>query len=202
MDIDNIDGSKASKPQTEFKISLVLSKLSDFYRQSLWSQAQPHGISPIQVQLILFVRNHSSALNKVSHLAKEFQMTKATISDSVRVLVDKKLLRKVSEVNDKRSFSLQLTTRGEELANAIESHQDDFLKVLSKLESGKKVGLFKGLFELLNKLNEEGLIPIQRMCFNCGFYDGDKQSSHRCSFLQKTLETADIRIDCDDFESK
>ncbi|MBO3698018.1 MarR family winged helix-turn-helix transcriptional regulator [Roseivirga sp. E12] len=200
--MDIIDDNKASESETEFKISLVLSKLSDFYRQLLWSQAQPHGLSPIQVQLILFIKNHSSALSKVSQLAKEFQMTKATISDSVRVLVDKNLLRKVSEINDKRSFSLHLTTRGVQLANTIESYQGDFHKALSKLGTEKKTNLFKGLFELLDRLNEEGLIPVQRMCFNCSFYHGDKENSHMCSFLKKNLQTTDIRVDCGDFKSK
>ncbi len=186
---------------TDYKVTMLISKLSDFFRQSLWSKAQPLGISPIQVQILLFIKYHNLRWNKVSHLAKEFQMTKATISDSVRVLLKKQLLEKVTVEEDKRSFYLKLTSLAEKITEEAEGFTDNLESALSQLGSSKKGKLFEGLYGLLDQMNELGLIPVQRMCFGCSFYEGDKVSRHGCSFLKKKLNTDEIRVDCEEYNA-
>jgi len=46
-------------------------------------------VSPIQIQILLFCASHKQENLKVSFLANEFDLTKATISDSVKVLIKK-----------------------------------------------------------------------------------------------------------------
>lgn len=201
MDLNSPFDLTDQHSNTDHKITVVLSRLSDLYRQLLWSKAQPIGISPIQVQLLLFIKHHSSDLNKVSHFSKEFQLTKATISDSIRVLVEKQLLEKVSEKADRRSFYLKLTLKGESLASEAEGFTIRFQDVLNEIGQPKKDVLFESLYGLLNELNQSGVIPVQRMCFGCNFYEGDKTNQHNCTFLKRKLNTSEIRIDCAEFKS-
>lgn len=200
MDLNSPFDLNTQHNNTDSKITVLLSRLSDFYRQSLWSKAQPLGISPIQVQILLFIKYHEAKLNKVSHLATEFQMTKATISDSVRILVNKGLLKKEVSKEDKRSFNLILTTAAQSLTSEAESFTSGIQETLSSLKVGDKNTLFESLYRLLDQMNESGVIPVQRMCFGCNFYEGDKSTTHRCTFLKKKLNSTEIRIDCEDFK--
>ncbi|MBK8506099.1 MAG: MarR family transcriptional regulator [Saprospiraceae bacterium] len=61
---------------------------------------------------MIFIANHAKQMATVSYLALEFHVTKATISDAVRVLEQKQLLEKTADKNDARSFFLQLTKKG------------------------------------------------------------------------------------------
>ena len=77
----------------ESKILNGLERLSEALKALLWEKAKTLGISPIQIQILLFVSNHQTDICNVSYLAKEFNLTKATISDSVNVLLKKKYLK-------------------------------------------------------------------------------------------------------------
>lgn len=201
MDLNSPFELNGQHENVRHKIAVVLSKLSDSYRQLLWSRAQPLGISPIQVQLLIYVKHHTSSLNTVSHLASEFQMTKATISDSIKVLVTKGLLEKVASEEDRRSFHLKLTTSGKSITEKAEGYTREVQKQLSKMDDRKAETLFQSLYELLDALNEEGVIPVQRMCFGCIYYRGDKATKHHCTLLKKKLQNDQIRIDCAEFEA-
>ena len=201
MDLNSPFEPKKQHEDTGHKIAVALSKLSDLYRQLLWSKAQPLGISPIQAQLMIHIRHHDSSHNTVSHLAKVFQMTKATVSDSVRVLVNKGLLQKVASEKDKRSFYLELSASGRKVTDEAEGYTKEIQHQLGKMDKVRSEALFKGLYDLLDGLNQQGVIPIQRMCFGCAFYQGDKDSSHHCTLLKKNLQTSQIRLDCAEFEA-
>lgn len=88
---------------TESKIIASLERISQAFRVLLWQQSKEHSLSPIQVQVLIFLLHHSNEKRKVSYLADEFNMTKATISDTVKTLEQKDLFpknlnRKILEV--------------------------------------------------------------------------------------------------------
>ena len=76
------------------KTVAALERISQVYRLLLWDHAKDLGLSPIQIQLLIFVGHHKAALCNVSYLAKEFNVTKPTISDAVRVLFQKGTIEK------------------------------------------------------------------------------------------------------------
>ena len=68
------------------KISAGIEKLSSVFRVLIWEQAKNLGLSPIQIQILIFLNYHSEHLATVSYLAKEFSLTKPTISDAIKIL--------------------------------------------------------------------------------------------------------------------
>ena len=66
------------------KIVAGLERLSHVFKTLLWEKAKQHGLSPIQIQLLIFIQYHSDEKNTVSYLAKEFSVTKPTVSDAIR----------------------------------------------------------------------------------------------------------------------
>src|SRR3954470_21814431 len=97
------------------RLVLSLQRLTDMLKAMQGEQARLLGITPLQLQILLFVGYHSPAVNKAANIAAELQVSRPTISDAVGSLVTKGLLEMHNDKRDRRSFSLVLTTTGTEM---------------------------------------------------------------------------------------
>ena len=183
-----------------FKILNGLERLSEALKSLLWEKAKLYGISPIQIQILLFVANHKTEISNVSYLAKEFNVTKATISDAVRELLKKEYLEKDYSPTDNRRYNLLVTPSGEELVTDLAEYASVFHEELSSFDEGELGSIFDTLSKLIYRLNQRGVIQVQRTCYNCKYYDGDKKKKHYCKLLKSKLKAHEIRIDCHEFE--
>ena len=183
------------------KIVVTLEKFAEVFRVLLWDKAKENDLSPIQLQILLFLSFHSPDQRKVAYLAREFNMTKATISDAVKTLINKELITKEKDTADTRSFFLNLTVKGKNTADKVASFSAALQGSVAELDAQSKENLFHGLYTLIQNLNQKGVIALQRMCFNCRFYRGDKKQTHFCQLLKTPLKNRDLRIDCPEHES-
>ncbi|MBX2966126.1 MAG: winged helix-turn-helix transcriptional regulator [Cyclobacteriaceae bacterium] len=183
----------------ESKIVVALERVSEAFRVLLWNESKEFALSPIQVQILIFLLFHTQEKCKVGYLADEFNMTKATISDSVKVLLQKKLVDKIQDEYDTRSFTIRLTPKGKEIAKKSSLFTGQFEKPLNQLTLSQKEVMLNGLLRLIYDLNRAGVITVQRMCFTCNHYEvtGSKQY---CTLLQATLHDKDLRVDCPEHE--
>ena len=101
------------------KITFALERISLVFKSMQLDQSKKNNMSPIQTQILIFLLYHSPIHHKVSYLAQEFNLTKATISDSVKVLIQKGLIQKKTDPQDSRSFSLNLTSEGKSKPNLL-----------------------------------------------------------------------------------
>jgi DNA-binding MarR family transcriptional regulator len=177
------------------KVIVTLERLSEAFRVALWQEAKDLGLSPIQIQILIFLLYHRAEQRKVSYLAREFNLTKPTISDAVRVLEVKGLIQKTAEPGDSRSYSMALTETGRLVAERTAHFANVFRSSLTKLGEAEKQVLYHGLLSLIDGLHQRGIIMQQRMCSNCRFNSGTLQEPY-CTLLQKKLQTADLQIDC------
>ena len=183
------------------KIVSGLERLSEVFKLMLWQKAKMVGLSPIQIQILIFIAYHKTALANVSHLAREFNVTKPTISDAVRVLEKKGLVSKDYSSEDSRRYSLMLTPEGQNMVGDTEKFAAPLKSQLDHFELQQLEDFFGTLSALIYKLNSSGILQVQRTCFNCKFYQKNKSSDY-CNLLQKPLHQTDIRLDCPEFEEK
>lgn len=183
----------------ESKIVVALERISQAFRVLLWDEGKEAGLSPIQIQLLIFIRHHSEEKSKVSYLAKEFNLTKPTISDAVKSLEQKGLITKKTEPNDTRSYSIHLTSKGKSLAESSSHFAHEIQQPIDKLSNGDKENMLLNLLDIIRHLNNSGVISIQRMCYTCRFHTM-KGQSHYCNLLQSKLNPKDIRVDCPEHE--
>ncbi|EDP71308.1 transcriptional regulator [Flavobacteriales bacterium ALC-1] len=183
------------------KVVAGLERISEAYKVLLWEKAKLLGLSPIQIQILIFVSYHSQNLCNVSHLAKEFNLTKPTISDAIRVLLKKELIIKTFPSTDSRSYAVQLTVSGKKVVKETEHFADPIKQELNTLSNSEQESLFESIYQLIFKLNQVGILSVQRTCLGCRFYE-EKGSQSYCNLLEKALKSNDIRIDCDEFQLK
>lgn len=180
------------------KIVAGLERISEVFKVLLWEKAKMVGLSPIQIQLLIFIAFHKPALCNVSHLAKEFNVTKPTISDAIKVLDQKGMIVKDFSSSDSRSYSIQLSPLGRKIV----TETNDFAGALkTQIDTFRQTDLddvFKTLSELIYKLNRNGILTVQRTCYGCKFYQKNETADY-CNLLEKPLLTQDIRLDCPEF---
>lgn len=186
---------------TASKVVAALERLSEAFRVLLWHEAKQHGLSPIQVQILTFLLHYPDALKTVTQLASHFNMTKATISDAIKTLESKNLLKRKADVYDNRSHILLLTKEGRGIGKKVEKFANPMQQSVSLLTSEKQAGMLEQLMVLIQDLNHNLIITQQRMCFNCQFLE-KKGKLHYCQFFKTTLKAGDLRVDCPAFESK
>ncbi|WP_440121076.1 MarR family winged helix-turn-helix transcriptional regulator [Tenacibaculum sp. Ill] len=185
----------------ESKIVVALERISEAFRVLLWSESKENSLSPIQIQILIFLLFHSEEKCKVSYLAEEFNMTKATISDSIRVLLKKELVQKFNNPSDTRSYIIGLTNQGKQIAEKSANFTLNIEKPLSSLPENQKKDILTGLLKVIYQLNQAGVITIQRMCFTCSYYQNEN-NEHFCKLLQSKLSSKELRIDCPEHEFK
>ncbi len=178
------------------KIVAGLERLAQVFRQLLWDQAKEHQLSPIQVQILIFIRYHRPEYNNISNLAREFGVTKPTVSDAVKTLEQKNLVLKIGDPGDSRRSSLQLTQQGEDIALKSARYAAPFAGWLEGIPAEEKENLWKQIAGLILSFNRAGIISAQRTCYNCRYYGPE---GHYCGLLNRQLLLKDIRIDCPEF---
>lgn len=181
------------------KIIAGLERLSQVFRILLWEKAKEHSLSPIQIQLLIFIRHHSSDKTTISYLAREFNFTKPTISDAIKALGQKKLIKKFTDHSDSRSYTIQLTPSGKKVVLETENYANPLTELISKARETDKAVLWENISNLIVSLNKLEVISVQRTCFNCKYY-AINSNKHFCNLLDQKLLTQDIRIDCHEFE--
>lgn len=191
---------KIQDQKIESKIVVSLERISEAFRVLLWNESKKNSLSPIQIQILIFLLFHPKEKCKVSYLAKEFNMTKATISDSIKALDRKGLITKESDSNDTRSYTISLSEKGTVVARQSSIFTKPIEKNIEELTINQKEIILDGLLNLIASLNRADVITIQRMCTTCSNYMYSN-NTHYCKLLELELKTTELRIDCPEHQS-
>lgn len=178
------------------RLLLSLQRLSDMLKAMQWEQARTMGITPLQLQILLFVGYHPPAVNKAANIAAELQVSRPTISDAVGSLVSKQLLVMEADKRDRRSFALVLTETGTQLMEKAGEYMQPLLTLLDKKSVQEKGSLYHSVYNIITGLLTPEKGGVQRMCFNCAHYSGNKKRQHNCLLLQKPLSSSELQLDC------
>jgi len=196
LSVFNLDNQNAN---LDNKIVAGLERLSQVFRILLWEKAKTYYLSPIQIQLLIFIRHHSADKTTVSYLAREFNFTRPTISDAIKILEQKKLIQKITDDTDTRSYTIHLTEAGKKIVLETDNFANPLTEIISKATNTDKIVLWENISNLIIKLNKLEVISVQRTCFNCKHYS-IKNKAHFCNLLSLKILTKDIRMDCREFE--
>ena len=184
------------------KVIAGLGRISEVFKTLLWEKTKLYGISPIQIQILIFVSDHRLSLCNVSYLAKEFGLTKPTISDAVKILLRKKMLEKDYSPADNRRYNLLLSSEGKNLIDDLHDYTLPISKELENINQQELSNLFETISKLIYQLNQKAIIQVQRTCFGCKYYKGNRLDKHYCNLLKEELVSQEIRLDCSEYEEK
>jgi DNA-binding MarR family transcriptional regulator len=194
----------AQHDDVDAKIVAALERLSQVFRVRLREVAWEHDLSPTQTQFLIYLLHHDVELRRVSQLAREFDLTQATVSDAVASLETKGLIKREEWPEDQRVVTLRLTPDGEKLATTLSRWADPISEHLEHFSPEEREAVMRFLIGLIGSLQRSGLITVARMCVTCKFFRQDihpgEPSPHHCGLLDVPLGRVDLRVDCPEHE--
>ena len=186
------------------KIVASLERLSQVFEVLLRGEARKHDLSPIQTRFLVYLLHHGAVFRRVSQLAREFDLTQATVSDAVGSLEKKGLIFREPWPDDKRVTALRLSPAGERTARDLATWADVVEGHLGGRSPEEKEEVMRFLMDLIASLQRTGLITVARMCVICRFFRPnvrpDATSPHHCALLDVPLAASDLRMDCPEHE--
>jgi len=187
------------------KIVAALERMAQALRHQLWSASQPLGLSPIQAQFLIFLRFHEPSHCRVSLLAQEFGLTKATVSDAVTALEAKGLVSRQPSPDDARVRTLRLTPLGRRLTSQIAQWADPLRDLILTIPENRKEIVLEFLLQLISALHRAGVITVARTCLTCAFFEPnahpDSAAPHHCRLLNQPITVLNLRLDCPDHQT-
>jgi DNA-binding MarR family transcriptional regulator len=195
----------AQHDDVDARIVAALERLSQVFRVRLREEARRRNLSPIQAQFLIYLLHHDVELKRVSQLAREFDLTQATVSDAVASLETKGLLRREQWPDDRRVVTLRLTPEGEKFATTLSNWADPIKEHVEGFSPGERETVMRFLMELAGSLQRYGLITVARMCVTCRFFRRNVRpgefSPHHCGLLDVPLGGSNLRVDCPEHEA-
>jgi DNA-binding MarR family transcriptional regulator len=188
-------------PGIDFKVVAAFERISQVIRTLSWKTGKMLRLNPVQSQVLVFLLYHDKEGNNISSLAREFNISKASISDTVSSLERKQLVRKACADGDARNINIGLTKAGQQAAAQAALYAHDLTMAINKLSPVDKQQLFSILGEVIFELHTSGVVPVQRMCKTCKHYDSSGKT-HYCRLLERSLHADQLQIDCADHRSK
>lgn len=180
------------------KIVYAFERIGQAIRVLQWRVHGNEGLSPLQQHVLRFILQHPQKLCTVSALASEFDVRRPTMSDTVKALVAKGLVKKQADSADARSYTIALSDDGQVYMEAMEDYVSEMQQPIDQLSPADQNQLFLTLTQIIHALNLKGIISIQRMCFTCRFYSSQGPGQAMCQLLGKPLPATELRLDCED----
>lgn len=183
------------------RIATGLHKIGLAMKHQAWQQANEEGLSATQAQILAALATHGELTG--SELSQRLGVTLPTISDSVRVLVEKKLLTKSPDPRHPRASLLRLTSSGAQLGAQARSWPEFMAASVAELTLEEQRVFFSGVVKMIHSLQEQGLIPLRGMCVTCVHFRPNVRpgaTPHHCALVDIQLASEKLRLDCPEHE--
>lgn len=186
------------------RVASGFAKIALVMRHEAWREAGARGLSPTQAQILqtIAVADEPPGLKAV---AEQLALTAGTVSEAVRVLVEKGLVEKTRAPHDGRAIALALTEAGSREVGDASGALSTVVEAVREMSADQQAGLVRGLVATVRSLQRRGMIPTSRMCVGCRHFRPNVRPgaarAHHCAFLDEAIGDVDLRFDCPDADA-
>ena len=176
----------------------LLERLNNLLRMEVRSFGLKYGLQPIQIEALTYLTRCNRYSDTPQAVTEYLGLTKGTVSQSLKVLEQKGLLRKQQDTEDKRITHLAVTAKGKKLieqafpAKSLEA-------ALSKTNFLQGHTLEETLRTLLHEMQEQHGRKTFAACHTCRFHERHKQGSV-CGLTKEALSERDGQLICREHE--
>lgn len=202
-----------SEPAVAARLAEAMERLGEVSRVLLRQAATAEGLSVTQAQVLLRLR--ATADEPAQHgtvaLARWLDVSAATVSDTIRALEQKGLVRRRTDSADPRRIAVRPTRLGVAATRRLARWSEPVSAALTEsVAAATGDSTSAGLGELLEaalgaiaELQARGVVTVARTCVRCRFFDPSERdgSPYWCDLLDAPLAPATLRLDCADFQA-
>lgn len=179
------------------RIATGLHKIGLAMKQQSWQQASGEGLSATQGQILAILVEAGPLTG--TELGERLGVTLPTISESVRVLVEKGFASKSPDPRHPRASLITPTRKGATLGARARSWPEFMAGAVQDLTVEEQRAFFSGVMKMIRALQEQGLVPLSGMCVTCTHFQPnvrEGEAPHHCALVDAPLAGAQLRFDC------
>lgn len=181
------------------RVSMALFRISQAIKKITQMDSDEAGLSPLQIQTLLFIFHTRPDMASIGHLANAIGASHVTAVKIVNGLMDKGLAAKEKHPVDKRITTLLLTTSGEELVGRLGKWGDRLEASLQGMSEEAMGQLETGLGGIVHALRNEGYLAVAEPCAGCMHFQpnsGSAAEPHYCKMINRYLSEEQSLKEC------
>ena len=181
------------------RVSMSLFRISQAIKKITQMDSDKFGLSPVQIQALLFVFHTRDDMASVGNLADAIGTTHVTAVKILNGLVDKGLVTKEKHKSDKRITTILLTDQGKELVGRLNGWGEKLQGALNGMTEETMEQLEIGLGGIVHSFRVEGYLVVAEPCLGCIHFrpnEGSGSEPHYCNMINKFLTNEQSLKEC------
>lgn len=172
----------------------LIERLGNLVRADVRATCNAYGVRPVQLEALGFLARCNRYSDTPQAVAEYLGLTKGTVSQTLTVLEQKGLLRKLQDKNDKRVLHLKPTAKGHRLLElAIPAAA--LAAGITKLDKADTHAAVEALRLLLRSTQKANDLKTFATCHSCRFNQILKLD-YLCGLTQEPLTESDVMLLC------
>ena len=170
-----------------------LERLDNLLRAETWKAAAMHQLQPIQLQMLDYLNRCNRYSNTPAGVTAYFQLTKGTVSQSLKALEKRGLITRQPDLEDGRKVHMLVTDAGQELLDKIFP-----LPFLQPVENDEETNaeIVPALKNLLSTLQHQNNLESFGVCHTCRHFQTEATNQYRCGLTHEILTSSEIDLIC------
>lgn len=174
-------------------------RLSELLRADSRAVGLKYGLQPVQLEILHYLAMCNRFSDTPMAVVEYLGVTKGTVSQTLKVLEQKKLIDKVADAADKRSFHLKLTNEGQRLAQTL-FPTSLFERSISSQTKSHQAQINRGLHLLLSGLLSANGHKTFGVCQSCRYNQKQRDGEFFCDLVKVPLSERDVELLCREHE--
>ncbi|TMV48503.1 winged helix-turn-helix transcriptional regulator [Paenibacillus mesophilus] len=182
--------SRSRKDDRSARIGMALFRLSQAIKKMTQAESDAFGLSPVQIQTLLFAFHTRGDAATVGNLAHALGTTHVTAVKTANGLVRKGLIVKMQKAGDRRVTLLGLTAAGTQTASSIEQWGRTLEETLRPIADDTLAQFESGLGTVVAAMHRSGYLFAAEPCSGCVHFRpnaGDAAAPHYCELVRTYL---------------
>lgn len=186
------------------RIGMALVRLSQAIKKVTQAESDTLGLTPVQIQALLFAAHTRSDVATVGNFARTIGTTHVTAVKILNGLVRRELIFKSQKAGDRRVTLLSLTSKGKETVNKLDSWGNLLEDALQPISEELLTHFEIGLGSIISNMQKKGHLVVSEPCLGCIHFlpnAGDKATPHYCKMIKKYLTHESTLQECPEHTS-
>jgi len=172
----------------------LIERLANLVRADVRAACQAQGLRPVQLEALNYLTRCNRYSDTPQAVAEYLGLTKGTVSQTLKVLEEKRLLLKWGDADDKRIVHLKPSARGRRLVGQLVPPVS-VTAGLERLPVSERHETVYVLRQLLSSMQKANGLKSFAPCHTCRF--NQKQAGHYfCELTQEPLDDHDVSLLC------
>ncbi|MDJ0756177.1 MAG: MarR family winged helix-turn-helix transcriptional regulator [Ardenticatenaceae bacterium] len=170
-----------------------LERIEAVIRAEAWQVGRLYNLQPIQLQMLAYLGRCNRYSNNPAAVTAYFQLTKGTVSQSLKVLESRGYIARRADTQDKRKVILSLTEEGQTVVDA--AYPPPLFRAINLNEADEE-RLTDQLQGLLHRLQRANQLETFGICHTCRYFQTEGDAQFRCGLTQEVLHSHEADLIC------